>query len=326
MGTGWWPISLLPVALGDRVQAAIGGGPASAFPIRRHDSALGLLILGGEGTELGDSIGHLSDALAAWLGTAETAALALRLNEELVDINQRLVNSQAELARVRALAAAGDMAAGAAHELNNPLAVISGRAQLLDREDVPEDIRRTAQLIAEHAHKASEIVNELMDFAKPAAPAPETWSIAELFAEVRKEWLDRTRWDSKQFRLEVSDGSDRVHADRAQVRLLLDELLRNASDAMRESAEPLLIVNCRPDVADGKVVVTIRDNGCGMTPDVLEHAMTPFFSHRAAGRGRGLGLSRAARYAEINGGQIAIESRSGEGTVVTLELPAPGPR
>ncbi len=323
LGTGWWPISLLPTTLGDRVLAALGGGPASCQLIRRHDATLGLLSVSGDApTDLGDSIGYLSDALGAWLGTAEAAAVASRLNEELLDINQRLVGSQAELARVRALAAAGEMAAGAAHELNNPLAVISGRAQLLDRDDVPEDVRRTVRVIGEHAHKASAIVNELMDFAKPAPPVPAVWSMAELWAEVRKEWLDRAGWEGKKFRLEVSDGTALVHADRSQVRLLLDELLRNALEAMRDAPEPLLIVNCRADVADGRIVVTIRDNGCGMTPDVLEHATTPFFSHRAAGRGRGLGLSRAMRYAEINGGGITLDSRPGEGTVITLELPA----
>src|SRR5690606_27839061 len=98
------------------------------------------------------------DWLAVWLGSAESAVAARQLNEELAELSQRLIASQSELARSRTLIMVGELAAGAAHELNNPLAVISGRAQLLNRDDVPEDVRKTAALIAEHAHRASGIV------------------------------------------------------------------------------------------------------------------------------------------------------------------------
>jgi C4-dicarboxylate-specific signal transduction histidine kinase len=91
---------------------------------------------------------------------------------------------------------------------------------------------------------------------------------------------------------------------------------------MQGRDERRLTINCRSDVADERLVVRVEDNGCGMTPDVVERAVDPFFSHRPAGRGRGLGLSRAARYAEINGGKIRLSSRVKEGTAVIVELPA----
>ncbi len=106
------------------------------------------------------------------------------------------------------------------------------------------------------------------------------------------------------------------------MRKLFDEVFRNAVEATAGKTDRRLNVNCWFEVADERVVVRVEDNGVGMTADVLERAMDPFFSHRPAGRGRGLGLSRAARYAEINGGRIRLASRPDEGTVVLVSLPA----
>jgi len=257
-----------------------------------------------------------------WLSGAEARAGAQRINEELAEMNRRLVASQAEVARMRSLVMVGEMAAGAAHELNNPLAVISGRAQLLNRQDMNEEVRRSALVITEHAHRASQIVAELMDFAKPSPPEPSDWPLAALLGGIRRAWLDKNVLTEGQFRLELSDDLPKVRADASQIKKLFDELIRNAVEAMRHGPQPLLIINCQPDLADDRLVIRIEDNGCGMPPEVLERALDPFFSHRPAGRGRGLGLSRAARYAQINGGRIRLSSEVDKGTVVFVELPA----
>ena len=125
----------------------------------------------------------------------------------------------------------------------------------------------------------------------------------------------------ERFCLDLSDDLPNIRADASQIKRLFDEVIRNAVEAMGDVSEPRLMINCRGDVADERVVISIQDNGCGMTADVLERAMAPFFSHRPAGRGRGLGLSRAARYAEINGGSIRLLSGVGQGTVAFVELP-----
>jgi len=276
------------------------------------------------GKEESPALAVLADWAGSWLNGAESRRVAEALNEELADMNRRLAESQAEAARMRSLAMVGEMAAGAAHELNNPLAVISGRAQLLSRDAADEAQRKSGEVIAEHAHKASEIVTELMEFAKPAAPEASAWPLARLLGEVRRDWTTKASLSANQFNLTISDDVPEVWADASQVRKLFDEVIRNAVEAKRESAELRLNVNCWFDVADEKVVVRVEDNGVGMTPDVLERAMGPFFSHRPAGRGRGLGLSRAARYAEINGGGIRLSSRPDEGTAVLVSLPAAG--
>lgn len=322
-GNGWQRVATMPGALLDRLMSSLGRPPAWYWPIRHQKRFMGAVVVAGERpVELDESMSAMADAFGVWLAGAESRVVSRHLAEDLADLNRRLVNSREELARARSLAMVGEMAAGAAHELNNPLAVISGRAQMLNREEVDDAVRRSALLIAEHAHRASAIVSELMEFAKPPQPCRIPFSLAELLGQVRREWLEKTSFPEGQFRLELSDDLPRILADCAQVKTLFDELIRNAVEAMSGVPEPLLVINCSGDLADDRLVVAVRDNGCGMEPEVLEHAMDPFFSRRPAGRGRGLGLSRAVRYAEINGGRIRLSSRAGEGTVVLVELPA----
>jgi signal transduction histidine kinase len=161
-----------------------------------------------------------------------------------------------------------------------------------------------------------------MDFAKPARAKPSAWKLPDLLGDIRRTWLEKKVLTPGQFVLDLSDALPAVWADASQIRLLFDEVIRNAVEAMQGRDDRRLTVNCRADVADDRLVVRIEDNGCGMTPDVAERAMDPFFSYRPAGRGRGLGLSRAARYAEINNGRIRLSSRVKEGTAVIVELPA----
>jgi len=322
-GDGWLPAPILPGALLDRLLAGLGEPAAWCWPIHHRCRPVGAIVTTTDQPPGADEpLTALSEGTGLWLSGAEARAGAQRINEELAEMNRRLVASQAEVARMRSLVMVGEMAAGAAHELNNPLAVISGRAQLLNRQDMNEEVRRSALVITEHAHRASQIVAELMDFAKPSPPEPSDWPLAALLGGIRRAWLDKNVLTEGQFRLELSDDLPKVRADASQIKKLFDELIRNAVEAMRHGPQPLLIINCQPDLADDRLVIRIEDNGCGMPPEVLERALDPFFSHRPAGRGRGLGLSRAARYAQINGGRIRLSSEVDKGTVVFVELPA----
>ncbi|HOJ75276.1 MAG TPA: HDOD domain-containing protein [Phycisphaerae bacterium] len=307
----------------DRLTVLLGGQPPQYCRLIRCSGEMTAALVSAERVpdDLDRSIELIGDWAASCFKTAESTFVTRQLTEELAEINRQLIKTQGEAARMRSLAMVGEMAAGAAHELNNPLAVISGRAQLLAGGDHGEAVTRSARIIAEHAQRASDIVNELMEFAKPTPAQPTVWPVADLLNEIRQSALAQGLLSAEQFVLDISDGLPRVHADKSQMRLLFDELIRNAVEAMKDRKDPRLTVNCRADVADERLVIRIEDNGCGMTPDVVERAMDPFFSYRPAGRGRGLGLSRAARYAEINRGRIRLSSRVKEGTAVIVELP-----
>jgi signal transduction histidine kinase len=314
--------ALLPRDMADQFAGLLGAAPCCCCPVRRREEFLGGIVLADPAPAGWEESFHtFSDFAGGWLSAAEASAAARGLNEELVDINRRLIASQGELTRMRSLAMVGEMAAGAAHELNNPLAIISGRAQMLARPDADAELQRSTAIIAENAQRASDLVAELMGFAKPAPPQTTDWPLRGLLDELRRRWSDSGEFPAERFEIFLSDDSVQIRADFPQIRTLFDELIRNAAQALRAAERPLLTVNCKGHVADERVVIEVVDNGIGMTPDIAERAFTPFFSHRPAGRGRGMGLSRAARFAEINGGRIRLASRPGEGTCVTVELP-----
>jgi len=322
-GYHWHPVADLSHELAEELENTLARPGRWILPLADQDAVLGALVISDDAApEADDTLKALHQAMVTRLRLAEGQAQATRLNEELVEMNRALAASQAELTRARSLAMVGEMAAGAAHEMNNPLAVISGRAQILLQQIGDPDLTRSCQLIADHAHRASAIVNELIAFAKPDPPHPDIWSLAWLLGDIRAEWIATEEIREEEFELALSDEMPKVHADMSQSRKLFDEVIRNAIDAMREVTPKRLIINCSADLADEKIVVNVQDNGRGIAPEILDHVATPFFSHRQAGRGRGLGLSLAVRYAEINGGGIRISSQPGEGTTVSIILPA----
>ncbi len=267
-------------------------------------------------------------ALSSAIERAVTSAVARveseRTNEELLDLNRRLRATQKELVRARSITMIAEMAAGAAHELNNPLSVISGRAQMAAATPEPEEIQRSLAIINSKAQEASQIMLELMQFAKPAPPRPVSRPLASVLEHHCQRWHERFSLREDRLTLSAADPEVTVYADPAQLQEALDALVTNAVEA-GEPETLRLQVNSPCGLTDETVRIVIEDNGVGMSPDVLEHAFDPFFSSRPAGRGRGLGLSRAYRLAEINGGRLWIESAVNVGTTVTIELPARAP-
>jgi signal transduction histidine kinase len=265
------------------------------------------------------------ERLSAAFGLAIAYALAraegLRMTEELVAANRRLQAARAEEIRRRSLERIGKVAGGAAHELNNPLTVIAVRAQMLRQDAEDAKTRRSLETIEQHARRASEMVAELVRFAKPEAPRRRLVSVADWASKLRQYWQAHSSLPAEHFEVDISDVRLRMYVDPEQLTEAANAVVRNALEAMTpENAR--LEINSRSSASDESVVVSIRDNGAGMSPATLEHAMDPFFSDRPAGRGRGLGLSHACRLVENNGGSLWIESVPDLGTTVHFSLPA----
>ena len=263
----------------------------------------------------------LTMAIGLAVATAASRTDLERTNEELLDVNRRLHETQRQLVRARSISMIGEMAAGAAHELNNPLAVISGRAQMLHADCADAAAAERLHMIIEQAERASQIVTDLMRFAKPEAPTPMSHGLADALAEACQRWRTRSSLRDEQIVLSLPAPDVNVYVDPLQLDTILDAIIANAIEAT--SPETALIkINSSSESSDDTIRIQVEDNGVGMAPDVLERALDPFFSDRPAGRGRGLGLSRAYRYAEINGGCLWLESTPNIGTTVTIELPA----
>jgi len=205
--------------------------------------------------------------------------------------------------------------------LNNPLAVISGRAQMAKGLMHDPEPLRALEIVEEQCNRATAIVRDLMRFAKPETPNPESIRVREGLERLCQYWRKRFQLSSDRLCAHVADQSAAIFVDPVQWGEALTEIIANAVFACRPDNTRIQI-NSESRRSDDTIRITIEDNGTGMSNEVLVHAADPFFSNRPAGRGRGLGLSLAVRLIEINGGTLRLDSIRGTGTSVTIELPS----
>jgi len=263
----------------------------------------------------------LAEIIALPLALARGQDRAMRISEQLAGAGEVLAATQEALAEARTLAAMGEMAAGAGHELNNPLAVISGRAQLMREQASKAEDRETWQQIAEQSQRISDIITDLMDFASPRGASGAPVDAGQLLREV----VDAVKASGDpsvsgcEIVIESPPAPLSIFADAAQIRVALREVVTNA--AIAATGAPQVRISAEAGELNETVLVTITDNGPGMDSATLASVFTPFFSVQEAGRRRGLGLPRAQRYVINNGGRMWIESRLGEGTTVFIQLP-----
>lgn len=219
------------------------------------------------------------------------------------------------------LSALAEMAAGAAHELNNPLAVISGRAQLL--AEAEEDVEKKAILeqICENAREASGIIEDLMSFAEPPQPRVAGADVRKMLDEAVQLTGRKANIKELDIRIELADNLGPVFVDSAQIVSAIANVICNAAESYSGQIGPIRI-SAGTDESGATIKLVIQDQGCGMDAATLKKAIQPFFSAREAGRKRGMGLSYAARFIQLNKGTLNITSEPGVGTTATIHLPA----
>ncbi len=265
---------------------------------------------------------RLIEALTRTWGAAIAAGAqhegAKRLGEQLVESNRELIDTQDTLAQAKTMAAVGEMAAGAAHEMNNPLTVISGRSQMLMNALVTPDHRAMAKQIATQAHRLSDIITALRLFAEPTRPNKQ---IAELHDLISGVVSDVKSNKGRDIQIDIRLGPDlppTVWIDPEQIGRALVEVIRNAVEA--EGATQIE-VRVQVDPVDDRLKIVVTDDGSGMSAHTLDHAFDPFFSAKPAGRQPGLGLSQAQRLIEASGGNVVLANGAKRGAVATIWLP-----
>ncbi len=264
--------------------------------------------------------------LAAWsmaLRSAQVRDESRRLAEQLAESNRRLQAARGEVERHRAHAAVGEVAAGAAHEMNNPLMVISGRSQLLAASLSDEKQRAAAQQIAEQSQRLSDMITSLMDYARPRPARLETVDLIGLIGEALGLAKRQTEPADRTVVVDVAPEVPPVRADAGQLAEAVAEAVANAYQATGPAGR--VAVSGRYDAYSGRVVLSVEDDGCGMSGETAQHAFDPFFSAKPAGRRRGMGLATALRKVEAGGGSVRLDSRPGGGTRATFLLPAADP-
>ncbi|MEX0867230.1 MAG: HAMP domain-containing sensor histidine kinase, partial [Pirellulales bacterium] len=222
------------------------------------------------------------------------------------------------------------LAAGAGHEINNPLGSIAGRAQLLLRDEHDPERRRALAKINTQAFRAHEMIADMMLFAEPPAPKLAETNLAELVDRVLTEFAAQLeeRGIEIVFSGEYEDcrTAPAVSVDATQIAVAVSALVRNAIEsiggggvidmALRLSHERLPAGRTR-----AWHTLIVRDNGPGVSADARRHLFDPFYSGREAGRGLGFGLSKCWRIVTAHNGQIEVDSQPGHGATFTISLP-----
>jgi signal transduction histidine kinase/DNA-binding response OmpR family regulator len=242
---------------------------------------------------------------------------------------ERLKSTQAQLLQAEKLSAIGQLVAGVAHELNNPLTSVIGYAQLLEDElDTPGDARPAAELvvdlrrIAQESERAARIVRNLLAFARRQTAERSPQDVADLFNRVIALRAYELRLNGVEVVTDFQPGLPPVVADGSQLQQALLNLVLNAEQAMRGRSIKRLHVGARFDETAAAVELFISDTGHGIDRVNLSRIFDPFFTTRDVGEGTGLGLSICYGIVRDHGGQIGVESTVDGGTTFSLLLPA----
>jgi two-component system sensor histidine kinase HydH len=254
------------------------------------------------------------------------------LQQQVASLQSELAEANAQLRRSRSLAALGEMAAGIAHEVRNPLASIGLYAQMLN-EDLADrpDGARLAVKITGAVDRIDTIVRDVLRFAKDTTLHPQLVSVTTLVDQA----LESCRTSLAAADVVVVREGDRVRVavDTTLMAQALSNVIRNAAEAMEgsESVKREIIISTQRErrrlPAGGRaehVVIGIQDCGPGISPDVLERMFNPFFTTRRTGTG--LGLAIVHRIVEAHGGHVVVSNRKESGATVELCLPTSNPR
>ena len=260
-----------------------------------------------------------------------------QMSEELSLANARsmkalvqLKSTQAQLLQAEKLSAIGQLVAGVAHELNNPLTSVMGYAQLLEEElrehagevrnprALTQDLRR----IAEESERAARIVRNLLAFARRQSAERAEHDVADLFSRVLSLRSYELRLNNVGVDTDFRTGLPAVMADGSHLQQALLNLVLNAEQAMRGRTLRRLHVGARFNEQAGAVELFIGDTGHGIDHRNLSRIFDPFFTTRDVGEGTGLGLSICYGIVRDHGGQIAVDSKVNVGTTFTVMLPA----
>ncbi len=278
------------------------------------------------------------EALAMTLATQAAIALEnANLYEELRRSYDELKQSQQLLVRQEKLASLGRLAAGLAHELNNPLSSVAGFAEALQRRAMAEQIvssealaefQEYVTMIQEEVGRAAAIVRRLLDFARQREPTFGLVDLPTVVTDAVSFVQRQASLANQQIVVDPFPEGSVVHADTQMLQQVFLNLLTNALDALEGGGEVRIVAKRRREVterASGQewLDVTVSDTGSGISPENLAKVFDPFFTTKEVGKGTGLGLAICQSIVEQHRGTIEVQSRGfGKGTLVTVSLPA----
>ncbi|RMF61860.1 MAG: GHKL domain-containing protein [Calditrichaeota bacterium] len=257
--------------------------------------------------------------------------LLARQNQKLQD---KLRQSEAELRSLKAqwehaarLATLGTLGAGVAHELNNPLTVVSAEAdEILDAVDegflTPEMARHSAANIKKCAERMRWVIDHIRRFARNDTESDwQKVNLNEIIQDTLVLLEPQLRSAGIQIALELHAGIPRIWGRRGELESIFQNLISNAKDALNAAGRRAKRVSLSTGVEAGGVVVRIKDNGCGMSEETLDRMADPFFTTKKAGEGTGLGMAIVKTFLKEHRAQMQVQSKKNRGSEFTLVFP-----
>jgi len=299
---------------------------AVVCPLRSKDKVLGALCAARTASDVPFNYSDLRHAqiyLSQVAQAIDNARLVQELENKMEDLKgayAELEKMKDELAQAEKLRAIGELAAGVAHELNNPLTTIIGLADLLIEDGDPSAERmQDFSSIKSQADRCRKIIVNLLHFARKQRFEMRQASVNEIMENT----LELVKYELQSSGIEMVKELDQAvpttRLDPNRIQQVFLNLVTNARDALAGRERPKLVV--RSSYAGDLIRVSVSDNGSGIPEKVLQRIFDPFFTTKDVGKGTGLGLSISFGIVKDHGGAIRAESREGEGTAFTVELP-----
>jgi signal transduction histidine kinase len=242
-----------------------------------------------------------------------------KTSQELSEAYQKLRNTFEQLKKADRLAALGQLSAGIAHEIRNPLGSIKGSVDILGKEIPPDNERfEFVKIIKEEVIRLNSIVESFLKFARPPKPRLESTSINELVETTLVLFKKRAQEGRIEIRKKLADNLPEIHLDRDQIRQVLLNIVLNSSDSMHDGG--ILEIKTGIRNSDHRITVDISDSGVGISDEELDHIFDPFFTTKA--QGTGLGMSISYQLIQNHGGAITANKNHDKGLTFHIELPS----
>ncbi|HSB05791.1 MAG TPA: ATP-binding protein [Thermodesulfobacteriota bacterium] len=297
------PIDKLRVA----TKKAADGNLDQAVSIRSHDE------LGELSESFNNMITELKrsrDAIEGWTQTLEH-----RVQERTHELQQ----VQDQLIHAGKMAALGELAAGVAHEINNPLTgVLTFSSLLLKKVDETHPWKKDLETIVQQTSRCRNIVKGLLDFARQRKPDKKEWDIHTLIERTIRLVEQQAPFQNIQIIKQFKTDLPMLYLDGDQIQQVFMNIILNAGDAMSKKGGTLTI---KTESKDGTAEVSFTDTGAGISKEHLSKLFDPFFTTKETGKGTGLGLAISYGIIQSHGGDIKVESEGGKGTTFRIKLP-----